>query len=221
MSRYRALLLDAFGTLIVVDQPARRLQRAVAERLAAEVPLERAAEAMRCEIRHYQANCRSAVDEESLAALRGECAAIVMSELGLDADRATALAVLADAVVIRAYPDAPGTLAWARSHGLLTAVVSNGDWSLPEVLSQAGLLVDAVVDSATAGAAKPDPAIFHAALARLGVSAQDALHVGDDPRSDVNGARAAGIDALLLDRSGGGGGAGTIATLDELRGVVA
>ena len=58
-------------------------------------------------------------------------------------------------------------------------------------------LVDGVVSSAAAGAAKPAPAVFERALELAGVAAADALHVGDSLDNDVAGARAAGIRPLL------------------------
>jgi putative hydrolase of the HAD superfamily len=78
--------------------------------------------------------------------------------------------------------------------------------------------VDAVVISAELGVAKPDPAIFNAALERLGAVAGDALHVGDSIEADVEGARAAGIEAVLVARDGAGAPAGVraVASLDEL-----
>jgi putative hydrolase of the HAD superfamily len=85
--------------------------------------------------------------------------------------------------------------------------VSNWDCTLSDVLAEAGIAIPTVVDSATAGAPKPDPRIFHEALARLGVEPSRALHVGDTPEADGDGARAAGIDVRLIDRGGGGGGA--------------
>ena len=85
-------------------------------------------------------------------------------------------------------------------------VVSNWDCSLPGVLEDAGLLglVDAVVSSAEAGAAKPDPAPFRRGLELVGASPGECLHVGDSQRNDVDGARAAGVEAVLLARDGGG-----------------
>jgi putative hydrolase of the HAD superfamily len=101
-------------------------------------------------------------------------------------------------------------------------VVSNWDVSLHDVLERTGLrpLVDAVVISAELGVAKPDPAIFAAALERLGVAAGDALHVGDSVEHDVAGARAAGIDAVLVARDGAEvpDGVRAVASLDELTG---
>jgi putative hydrolase of the HAD superfamily len=220
MSRHRALLLDAFGTLITVDRPAERLRASLAARLGTGIAPESAETAMRDEMRHYQANCRRASDAASLAELRRECAAIVMDRCGVNAPEEAALAVLSDAVVIRAYDDAPPALEMARRRALATAVVSNGDCSMPSLLEQAGLRVDVVVDSATAGAAKPDPAIFHRALHLLDVAAAQALHVGDHEELDGAGARAAGIDVVIIDRSGSGG-PGRIASLAELDSVLA
>jgi putative hydrolase of the HAD superfamily len=84
-------------------------------------------------------------------------------------------------------------------------VVSNWDVSLAERLDETGLLplVDAVVSSAEVGVLKPHPAPFERALELAGVSAADAWHVGDSVEEDVEGARAAGIRAVLLARPDG------------------
>jgi putative hydrolase of the HAD superfamily len=92
-----------------------------------------------------------------------------------------------------------------RERGSALVVVSNWDVSLHDVLAQTGLraLVDAVVTSAELGVAKPDPAIFaHALELAGGVPPQDALHAGDDLAADVDGARAAGIEPVLVARDG-------------------
>jgi putative hydrolase of the HAD superfamily len=102
----------------------------------------------------------------------------------------------------RVYRDVPDALRRLRSGGRRIAVVSNFDARLVALVDGLGLgaLVDAVVPSSRAGAAKPDPAIFRAALATLGVSPSDALHAGDGIMSDVEGARAAGLRAVLVAR---------------------
>ena len=88
--------------------------------------------------------------------------------------------------------------------GIARVVVSNWDVSLREVLDRTGLtaLLDGIVISAEVGAAKPDPAIFASALAVAGARAEEAVHVGDTVEADIAGARAAGLRALYLDRSG-------------------
>jgi putative hydrolase of the HAD superfamily len=89
-----------------------------------------------------------------------------------------------------------------RAKDCKLAVVSNFDSRLPGILRDLGIwgYMDAVVYSSEAGSAKPDPAIFKKALAALGVPAEQALHVGDNPRDDVAGAAAAGIRGLLIRR---------------------
>jgi putative hydrolase of the HAD superfamily len=58
------------------------------------------------------------------------------------------------------------------------------------------------LSSAQFGSAKPDPAIFLAACAAMGVAPQDAVYVGDDLRLDVQGAQAAGLRAVWMNRHG-------------------
>jgi putative hydrolase of the HAD superfamily len=83
-------------------------------------------------------------------------------------------------------------------------VVSNWDMSLHKVIDDLGLraLLDGVITSAEAGVRKPSPRIFEMALNIAGVAAADAVHVGDSLEEDVAGARAAGIEAILISRSG-------------------
>ncbi|KZC15497.1 HAD family hydrolase [Rhodanobacter sp. FW510-R12] len=52
------------------------------------------------------------------------------------------------------------------------------------------------------GVAKPDPRIFLAAAARLGVAPRQVLHVGDDPAIDIAGARDAGLRTAWINRDG-------------------
>jgi FMN phosphatase YigB (HAD superfamily) len=79
-------------------------------------------------------------------------------------------------------------------------VVSNSDGRVEQALEAAGLrhLFDVVIDSTLAGVEKPDPRIFQAALEQLGVNPDEVIYVGDLYEIDVLGARAAGIEAVLL-----------------------
>ena len=220
MSRYRAVLFDAYGTLIRLDRPVARLSDAARRRFGRELDPGAASDAVRAEIAHYAAHCQEAADEGSLRALRLECARLLARRAEIEAGDDEALALLSETIVVQPYPDAAGALDAARSTGAATAVVSNGDWSLAGALADAGLAVDVVVDSATAGVAKPDPEIFRRALRRLGVPASAALHVGDSEQTDGDGARAAAIDVVIIDRSPTPR-AGTIGSLAELAGRLA
>lgn len=72
------------------------------------------------------------------------------------------------------------------------------------VLQRLGILdhFDTLTFSDVLGIRKPDPQIFHLTLEQLKVSADRALHVGDDPSTDILGARAVGMWAVLIGSSG-------------------
>lgn len=113
------------------------------------------------------------------------------------------------------YPEVPATLDRLARQGLRLGVISNWDERLPVLLERLGLArrFDVIAYSAAVGSEKPFPAIFRHALARLGVAAESALHVGDRPTDDVEGADGVGMPALHLDRSGA---AGDLAELSPL-----
>ena len=106
----------------------------------------------------------------------------------------------------RLYPEVITTLDALAARGLRLGVISNWDERLPRLISALGLEAHfaALVVSQSVGVEKPHPAIFRAALERLGVSAAETVHVGDRRLEDVEGAEAAGFHALWLARSGGG-----------------
>lgn len=104
------------------------------------------------------------------------------------------------------YDDARGLLASLRYRGYRTAVVTNAIFPSPlfaPKVNELGLAgyIDAFVSSADVGLAKPNPGPFLRALAELNVEPQDALFVGDMVATDIAGARAAGMRAVLLERT--------------------
>jgi putative hydrolase of the HAD superfamily len=199
-----AVLLDALGTLVELRPPAPRLRRLLA-RAGFEVSEERAAAGFRAEITYYLAHHLEGSTPESLARLRDRCARELMEALDLPGlDHATARRAMLAALEFRPFADAAPALRRLRERGLRLVVASNWDCSLQHRLATAGLLelVDGVVSSAAAGAAKPDAAVFLRALELAGSRPDRAVHVGDSLRNDVEGARALGIRAVLLDRAG-------------------
>ncbi|MEP6769461.1 MAG: HAD-IA family hydrolase [Acidobacteriota bacterium] len=123
------------------------------------------------------------------------------------------------------YPDVDETLRELERRGLALAIVSNWDSSLPallEALSLAGRFQTIAV-SAIEETGKPDPEIFLRVCARIGLEPAQCLHVGDSRREDFDGARAAGLRAVLLDRIGGHpdlGAEDRIGSLTELAALV-
>ena len=99
------------------------------------------------------------------------------------------------------YEDALPVLEALREQGLKLGLVSNTGRNLDEFVAHHRLDVDAAIGSGKFGRTKPHPTIFRAVLERLAVEPADAAMVGDSPEDDVEGARAAGIEAaFLLDR---------------------
>jgi putative hydrolase of the HAD superfamily len=198
-----AVLLDALGTLIELETPWPHLVDELAAR-GVVVGEDAAREAMLAEMAYYRAHHDEASTWPALKDLRRRCAGVIQDRLRTSLPLAEVEDALLAAVRFRAYPEVPAVLERLRAAGARLAVVSNWDVSLHDVLERTRLrdLVDAVVISAELGAAKPDPAIFRAALERLGATAGEAMHVGDSMEHDIAGARAAGLDAVLVARDG-------------------
>jgi len=199
----RAILLDALGTLMRFDPPAPLLRSALRQR-GVEVSGETAAAAMKAEISYYRAHLHEGRDAASLASLRRRAAEAMRPALGTDLDGEALTGALLAALRFRAFPDAAPALRELRGRGMRLVVVSNWDASLSERLEETGLagLVDGAVASAVLGVAKPDRAIFSHALELAGAGPEEALHVGDSPVEDVEGALAAGLRAVLVVRDG-------------------
>jgi putative hydrolase of the HAD superfamily len=198
------VLLDAFGTLIGIDPPAPRLARLLAE-AGAPLPDRVVARAFAAEIAHYRANHLRGRDADSLAALRRECAAVLAAELGPGAPPTDRLVpMLAASLRFHLMDDAMTLLDELRARETPVGLVSNWDASLRDVLADLGIAdrFSAVCISAECGVAKPDPRIFQAALAALGMRADEVVHCGDDPVLDGSGASAAGITPVIIVRDG-------------------
>ena len=115
------------------------------------------------------------------------------------------------------YDDALPTLDVLRAHGLKIGLLSNSARDLDEFVRHHGLAVDAVLTSRSHGKTKPHETIFRRMLELLEVSAGEAVMVGDTIEDDIEGARAVGMHALLLDREGRY--APDVDALDDLREV--
>jgi putative hydrolase of the HAD superfamily len=221
-----ALLLDALGTLVTLDPPAPLLRTALRDRFGVRVSEAEAEHALLAEIGFYRSRLDGGRDPASLAALRRRCAEVLRAAL----PAGTALAAvgtqaMAEALLaslrFRAFPDvAPALRDW-RERGARLVVVSNWDVSLHEVLARLELapLLDGILTSAEAGTRKPAPEIFERALSMAGVDAGAAVHVGDSLTEDVAGARAAGIEPVLVARGEDlpPSGVPVVASLAELR----
>jgi putative hydrolase of the HAD superfamily len=102
----------------------------------------------------------------------------------------------------RVYDEVRDVLAALRARGIALGIISNWTGDLEDVLRSVELHhhFDFVLDSAHLSWEKPHPEIFLEAVRRAGITPSQALHVGDSPDHDVDGALAAGLRAALVDR---------------------
>lgn len=205
----RAVFLDALGTLVELEPPWLLLR----ERISGDISDERLVAAVEVEMDYYREHAHEGRDIASLADLRDRCAELISNELGVPITAQD----LVESVRFDPFADAEPALRDLRARGLTLVVVSNWDISLNGVLEGCGLapLLDAAISSAEAGSRKPDPGIFATALELAGCEATEALHVGDTEEEDCEGARAAGIRALLIDREEGAGDISSLAQIEE------
>jgi putative hydrolase of the HAD superfamily len=196
-----AVLFDAFGTLVELEDPVGRLQRGLADAGYAD-GADVVASAFAREVAHYRRHQDLGRDAAGLDVLRTECASVFAEALTSSPPVAEAQVILLDALRFRVFADVVPTLDALAAAGLRLGVVSNWDASLPDVLDDVGILdrFASVSASAVVGARKPDPAIFRHALSVLDLEPGQVFHVGDSPELDVGGAGSAGIRAVVIDR---------------------
>jgi putative hydrolase of the HAD superfamily len=123
------------------------------------------------------------------------------------------------------YADVSPALRTLHAQGYRLGLISNSHRCLDSFQSHFELrgLISATVSSSEHGYLKPHPSIFEAALERMRVRPDESVMVGDSLTHDVEGARAAGMHAVLLARGGTPAGASgpVIRTLAELPGLLA
>jgi putative hydrolase of the HAD superfamily len=219
-ARLRAVLFDAVGTLIELREPVGATYSRIAAEYGARVPAARLEEAF--------ARCLAAAKPfvfpgEPLAraeALEREAWRRLVDDTFRSAD-GTSLPRPFEAFFDRLFEHYAGSEAWAlrpaaretlltlRSRGLATGVVSNFDQRLRRVLASLAIhhLFHVIVLPADVGAAKPDRALFDAALKRLGLAGEQVAYVGDHAVLDLAAARGAGLRPVD---------AGSLATLADL-----
>ncbi len=188
-----AVTIDAYGTLVTLRDPVPALRAALAERNVQRDD-NQVRRAFDREVAFYLAHSHEGRDNTTLAQLRCDCTRAFLEAAGTELDPGDFVSAFMSSLTFVELPGARAACRALAAAGLLLAVVSNWDVGLHEQLDRVGLgsLMTTVVTSAEAGAPKPAPAVFALALAKLGVKAEQAVHVGD-ATSDEEGARAAGL----------------------------
>lgn len=167
-------------------------------------------------------------DEERLDFF-AEYEQILLKNAGLSVSLALACQIWKLAIAVPkdfiAFEDTLPALAALKDKGYTLGVLSNLRRDMRSLCKQLGMTpyLDFCINSDEAGAEKPYPPIFLAALDRVSVSPEETVHVGDQYNSDVVGARGVGMHAVLIDRGGWQTDVkdcAKIASLDELGGLL-
>jgi putative hydrolase of the HAD superfamily len=202
------VLFDFFGTLVDYGDPAEypRTVRHLAT-LGLAYPPEEFAERWNATWQPFEERCRLDHREFSMIEVGNH---FLTTELGRDPDPSE-VDDLIDVFVTEwnqsvLYLD--GLRDWidALSQRFRLAIVSNTHESrlVPGHLATMGIAdyFDVVVLSVDVGWRKPHPAIYAAALQRLGIQARDAVFVGDTHVADYVGPQEVGMTAYLIDPDG-------------------
>ena len=205
--RWRAVSFDAAGTLIHPVRPVAELYATVAARHGVVVDAAELHDRFRAAFGSAPplafpstpaAELRSREKEWWRAVVRRVFAGIPFDDFEAYFDEL--FAFFAEGATWRLDPDTLPLLGALRDDGVRILVISNFDSRVRAILAALGLTtaIDRITLSSEAGAAKPDPAIFATTLAAERLAPHEVLHVGDTVREDYAGARAAGIDVVLI-----------------------
>ncbi|KAK1294041.1 hypothetical protein QJS10_CPA16g01054 [Acorus calamus] len=195
---HRALFVDAVGTLFVPSQPTAQIYRKIGEKYGVQYSEDEILFRYRWAYGQPWGRSRLRYVDDG----RPFWQYIVSSSTGCsDSQYFEELYqyYATDKAWHLCDPNAGTVFKALRKAGVKLAVVSNFDTRLRPVLQalKCDDWFDAMVVSAEVAAEKPNPTIFLKACELLGVKPEDALHVGDDRRNDIWGARDAGCDAWL------------------------
>lgn len=202
MHDIRTITFDLDDTLWAIGPVIRRAEERLREWLVAHYPGV-AGSLLPDEV----AKIRTAVLAENadrahdLTFLRREVISRIGRSAGYDVDTEAAFQVFDDARNdLELFPDVRPALGSLKARFRLIAL-TNGNANLEKIGIRE--YFDGHVSAQTAGAAKPAPSIFQAAVLAGGAATENTLHVGDHPSMDIHGARTAGLRAVWINRSGG------------------
>ena len=202
---YRAVIFDVGSTLLEIT---RNPNEVAAEAIAhlGVISHEQYALAIR-DIAQEWRTAGGAPEVADLPATWISHNCLALSRIGFAGDIPAAARIIEETFLTsgwQVYPDAEVVLASLLDDGYKLGIVSNWPATLETTLRRADLhrYFPVIVGSGNVGYAKPHPQIFRIAAERIGINPVEALYVGDSVEHDVGGARAAGMDVILLDRSG-------------------
>jgi len=207
MRPLRAVFLDVGDTIMRPNPSWEHVYAMAFEDFGLQVTVEDLQRALRAAYRHGGWGPEDGFEPSEEATFRRtmEIDQVALAELGLGPLPESFFRRLSELFMVTShwhvFPDVYPALDELRNRGLVVGTLSNWVWNLPELLHALDLVshFDFIAASARIGFEKPHPRIFEWALDKAGVTAAEAIHVGDHPIADVQGALGAGIGAVLID----------------------
>ncbi|MFC1993088.1 HAD family hydrolase [Chloroflexota bacterium] len=208
----RAVFFDWFNTLARYEPPREELQSQALREFGIEVSPEKMMPGLlAADSYFFGENAISPVekrDPREKAEVYIHYQSIILAEAGINVTKELLLNIMKKAqqlfvgVTFVLFDDVLSTLKSLKERKLTLGLLTNATMDMVSIHRKLGLepYIDFVVTSDEAGADKPKPPIFLAALERAGVIASEAVHVGDQYKLDVVGARGVGIAPILIDR---------------------
>ena len=208
----KAVFFDWFHTLARFEPPRHQLYYQVLQGFGIEIPPDKVRRGILLADQYFfEENAKSPVvkrSPEEQARVYIHYPNTILTEAGVNATKELSLEILKrvreqfKGVAFALFDDVLETLKTLKQQKLILGLLTNLDSDMAPICRDLGLesYLDFVVTSKEAGADKPNPPIFLAALDKAGVNASEAVHVGDQYKMDVIGARAVGINPILIDR---------------------
>ncbi len=208
----KAVFFDWFNTIARFEPPREELQSQALQELGIKLSPKKIMRGLLIADRDYfEENSRSPVPKrspEEQAKVYTRYQNTILTGAGVKVDRELLLKIkkrveqLFERITFALFDDVLSTLKTLKERKFILGLLTNLDKDMNPICRELGLepYLDFVVTSGEVGADKPEAPIFLAALQRAGVNASEAVHVGDQYKLDIIGARGVGIAPILIDR---------------------
>ncbi len=209
----RAVFFDWFNTLAHYEPPREKLESQALHEVGIKVALRDVSRGLLIADRDYfEENTLSPIRErspEEQVEVYTRYQKTVLAEAGVNATEELILKIMGrlqqlySSMTFVIFDDVLSTLKMLKEKNLTLGLLTNLNRDIDSICQKLGVkpYLDFTVTSTEAGADKPQPPIFRLALERARVDAAEAVHVGDQYKLDVVGARGVGIKPILIDRA--------------------
>ena len=208
----KAVFFDLYHTLIGYDPPREDSGAATLARMGIEIPAKSLRRPLvTADEFFYRETAKKAIkdrNDEEVISLWASYYTVVLKEAGITPAAELIKAILSDMKKAKyelvLFDDVLPAMKALAVRNFSLGLISNADRDISPLLEKLGVLplLKVRLISSEAGVSKPNAAIFKMGAERMGIEPSEALYVGDQWVVDVQGARGAGMQALLLDRGG-------------------